>query len=143
MPRTIKAQHAGATFTRKTDRVYTHVVLGRLDVEKVVAQVRRHAADHIARSWPYFQQVAAGTYEHMRYVSPEEEKRAARFVEIGLEAAQKEHADKHEADVRKRRDASWEALAWAGRPDLAAKQVEKWRAPINCMAEVVAVPVQA
>lgn len=140
---TITATHNGVTFKRKTHRVYTHVIIGRLDVDALVRSSRRYAEESLRGAWDYYNEVANGTYKNMEYVSQENRDHHTKMVSLGLDGAIKLYADKAEVSARERAAKGWEQLAWAGRPDLAAKQVDEWKKPIHCYAEVLAIPVNA
>lgn len=141
--RTITATHDGLTFKRLTHRIYSHVIIGRPDIEAFVAQVRKGAEWNTRTNWRYYYEVADGSYRHMEYVSDAERERAKGLVALGIDAAIKQEVDKAEQRARKDKREKWEPLSWAGRPDLAAKQVAEWKKPIHCYAEVLAIPVDA
>jgi len=140
--RTTTATHDGVTFTRSTARTYTHVVIGRRDIEAAVRRDRITSEEMVRRDWAWYGEIAAGTYKHMEYVNEQQIARATKLIALGLEAATKLVADESEQRARQL-FAGWEALGWAGRPDLAVKEQRTWQAPIHCYAEVLIVPVQA
>ena len=141
--RNITATHDGVTFKRQTHRVYTHVIIGRLDVDALVRRNRSAAEEGIRGAWKFYTEVANGTYKYVDTMSQGNKDHANNLVSLGLDGAIKLLADKAEAAARERAAKGWESLAWAGRPDLAAKQVDEWKKPIHCYAEVLAIPVNA
>lgn len=143
MTRKLTATHAGQTFTRTTDRTYTHVIVGRLDLERAVERTRKDAADAMQRNWNYIQRCASDAptnHDHKDTITE-----CRRLVDLGLEQAIAETAYKAEKLLRdyEANRSPWVALAWVGRPDLVQKQIDYWRKPLHAMAEVLAIPVDA
>lgn len=142
--RKLTALHEGVTFTRTTARTYTHVVIGRYDIEARVKSARQHASEYLRRNWDYYAQLADGTYRYLAQTNPEQIARAEALVAMGVDAAAQHEADRAEANARKNITGEWEALGWCGRPDLAIKEANRYRAGADLgFAEVVVIPVQA
>jgi len=141
--RTITATHDGVTFKRQTHRNYSHVIIGLPDAEAVLRAYRESAEQDIRRSWSYYTKIVDGTYQYMEYVTEDSKAEAAKLVSLGLDGAIKLRMERSEELAKKRIARGWESLAWAGRPDLAAKQVDEWKKPIHCLGQVLAIPVDA
>lgn len=139
--RKLTAQYEGVTFTRTTARTYTHVVIGRKDLDAVIRQSVAYHRDYARRNWDYTKSVANGTYELMQYVEPERQEKAKELMAMGLDAAIEQAGAEAEANARARHCPDWVVLGWCGRPDLAVKEANTWRNPIHCMADVKIIPV--
>ena len=139
----LTAQYKGQTFTRTTDRVYTHIVVARYSHEHAVSQIAAYAADQIKTNFAYYLKVAAGTSGHTQ--SESQVQRAKEYVEGGLEASIARLAAKMTAEIADRKAKGfydkWNVIGWCGRPDLATKLLAQTSAPYY--AEVHIVPVDA
>jgi len=141
MTRKITATHNGAIFIRRTERIYSHAIIGRRDLAALSIRSQTSAEFTVRYDWPCILKVAAGTSRLSAYTRTEDRGRAIRLVEMGLDAAvaqaRKAVAD-HYASLP---PPSFEALAWVNRPDLAAAQIKRWSRPKLCWIDVMAVPV--
>lgn len=145
MTKTLTATFNGQTFTRKTDRTYTHVVLYRDSYELTLA-LRVERAKYEARvNYPYYVQQAnpetrkynpsaAQIADYQRITSLTQD-------EYLQELLAKAHACNEELKADGYFD-TYKALGWCGRPDLAQKSAQQARAK-NYYADIVVVPVNA
>lgn len=141
MTRKLTVAFEGQTFTRSTNRTYTHVVLVRNDLKKVLDRSALYAPID-KRSFGRLERIAAGTYEYMNQVNDDEIERAKFAVQMGF-ADYNLHLV---AEAVKRVSANfkphWYAEGWCGRLDLAQKLANKVStATYSVAAEVVIVPV--
>jgi len=141
--RTITATYDGVTFKRKTHRNYSHVIIGRLDVEKLVRCEREFAEKNLRSNWGFYTEVANGTHRNIETMSQAQLDEANHVASLGIDGAAKYRGDQAETRARNRAAKGWEPLAWAGRPDLAAKQVDEWKKSIHCFGQVLAIHVDA
>jgi len=141
MPRKLTATHEGQTFTRKTDRTYTHVVVVRNSLEKLQARAARYAEVSKAE-FLRLQEIVNGTYQYMRYVEEPQLERAKLAVQSGREAYNLELARLAVLREAERFDPSWRVAGWCGRLDLAQKlSAKETNADWSCAAEVCIVRV--
>jgi len=139
----LTAQYKGQTFTRTTDRVYTHIVVARYSHEHAVSQIAAYAVDLVQTNFAYYSRVVAGTSGHTQ--TEADVQRAKEFVEGGREASIARHTAKMTEEVAQRKAKGhydkWVVIGWCGRPDLATKLLAQTSAP--SYAEVHIVPVDA
>lgn len=117
----LKVVHDGVTYTRRTHRTYTHVVLARWDYDAQIARVRAEKIVGSRRSYEFLktQGEALPPFEEW---SPAE-------------------VERHVASINARRPATPKFNdSWCGRPDLAQKTAAKLTA--EGWIDVVIVPVQ-
>ena len=136
----------GQTFTRKSERTYTHLVLATSNLEHAISSVHERAnSNTFLRDYQYYCREADETtrkYSHS-------EKETALFKEIAAKALEQHRQDviaKDLATIEAHRLAGdfekFNVVGWCGREDLAEKSASSARAkPWN--DKVIVVPVTA
>ena len=124
----ITVTHAGQTFTRRTDRTYTHLILAKHNWAHDFEHAKKSAASTVEMNWAYYVREAGPRPQFDN--SPEELDRFRRIAAMGKEAYIAELTTAYQARVeasRQKYGDSFFAFAWAGRLDLAEKQAHKAR----------------
>jgi len=140
--RKLTVTHEGQTFTRTTQRTYTHVVLVKSDYAYAYATGTKGAADCARINYPYYVREAnPATRAHNQ-----DAKSIAAYTEIAaltIDEYAKRVSDVIAAKVDAMKAAGdfdrFGVFGWSGRLDLAQKEAE--RAKKHGYKEVVIVPV--
>lgn len=142
MARKLTVTHEGQTFTRKTDRVYTHVVLVRNSLPKLQERAARYAPMGKSDA-DYYRSMIDGTWGHSRTPNDTELATARKLVEMGLDAFNQERIAAAVLRTAKNFNPGWQVQGWCGRIDLAQKLRDSaLRADYSVVADAVIVPVQ-
>lgn len=141
MTHKLTVTHDGQTFTRSTNRTYTHVVLVRNDLKKVLDRSALYAPID-KKSFNRLEEIVAGTYQYMNQVNEDEVGRAMFAVQMGFADYNRhlvtEAVKRASADFKPH----WYVAGWCGRPDLAQKlRDQELKVAHSVAAEVVIVPV--
>jgi hypothetical protein len=141
MARKLTATHDGQTFTRKTDRTYTHVVLVRMSLRKLQDRAHRYSAISKNGAAHYLSAID-GTWKYSHQPDPSYVTLAKEIQEFGLEEVNRRRAAAAVLRTAAEFDPGWKAHGWCGRPDLAQKLKasvlgNEW----SCVEEAVIVPV--
>lgn len=125
MPKhTCTATYASQVFTRKTDRIYTHVVIARPSLDEAIAHVHGEAnGKTFAKDYAYYCREADDATREFEHT----EQQIARYRTIASKPFaeyQTEWIAEHLAIVEKQRREGWfdtfRVVGWCGRSDLAA-----------------------
>lgn len=126
------ATYNGQTFTRKTDRVYTHTVVSKPahTYEQALAAAKafkQYGADWIA----YCQEAMSPDYKYASVNTDAQRAEYARHVEVGLDVINAEVSARFVAAVEaSNAENHYETFynnGWCGRFDLAQKLADKMR----------------
>lgn len=137
----LSVTHEGRVYTRTTDRTYSHVILAKLNREQDEKAWRGDVEANWKSNFNYFVQEAG---PNARYTSQHDAEGLAdirKWAAMGAEGYKAHLLREVEERLAKTDYVTHFAFAWAGRPDLATKQVEKARA--GFYLDVIAVAVQA
>src|ERR1700693_5084008 len=131
MKRKLSVTHAGQTFTRTTERTYTHVVLVKSDYAHVYAGAIKGAADVARVNYPYYIKEANPATRQYKHSDAE----LARFAEIATmtidqyaQYASDKAAERVDADLAAGAFDKFGPIGWCGRLDLARKQADQAKA---------------
>lgn len=147
MPKhTYTATYAGQTFTRKSDRIYTHVVIATPSLASAIAHRHEEVnSNTFARNYAYFcreADKATRKYDHTPAEIEKFQKIAAQPFAEYRAARLAEWLGAIETERQKGFFEKYQVVGWAGRPDLAQKSAASAKAkPWN--ADVKIVPVTA
>jgi hypothetical protein len=142
--KTYRVVHNGVEYTRRTERIYTHLVLVRRDYE---AELKSQILMARERAWddhPFFVREANPQTRVYKDITPETLALYEHAASLTREQFADEQGEQARARVEERRAKgvfdTLGALTWCGRPDLAMKEEAKARAT-GYWAEVVVLPV--
>ena len=142
MTKKLVVVHAGQTFTRMTNRTYTHVILAKRDFTQDQARSIQEAVYSARLNYPYYvgeANPATRKHGHNEVTLERFIKIAAMTVEQYVQQCTDNAIAYTDADRDKGPYDRFGALAWAGRLDLANKEAE--RARKNGFIDVIIVPV--
>jgi len=137
----VSVTFAGQTFTRATNRTYTHVVLCKSDYEKDLQNAKNNAAADIKINWDYYVREAGASprFKH----EPAEITRFQEIVAPGFDGATKAAIANAVAKIEQQKTNGYYekfgAYSWCGRIDLARAQANK-AAEWNTDVTIVPVP---
>lgn len=144
MPKkTYRVPYEGHTFTRKTERTYTHVVIvcRSYAVEHALAGQRAREQVQYNRAY-HLQEADPATRQHTH--SDEALARFTRYAAMTQEQQEAEYVAEAEADIERQRAKGaydgYGPLTWCGRGDLAEKEAQRARGK-GYYADVKVLPV--
>lgn len=127
--KTYKVTVDGFTFTRRTDRTYSHVVVSRSNKEADLARAIERAEYDAKTNWAFYIREAGPNPQFANQHSVEQlarYKRIASLTQAQYLAEQVEEATARIADQEANGYyTKLNAFAWCGRLDLAQKQVDQ------------------
>lgn len=131
MARNITVQHEGFTFTRRTERSYTHLVVCRRNFEHERLRDADLVRERVLHNWSFYVKVANGTEEHPEVTTQELRERSQRYVAAGrngaIKLAQEEWAMRQAAEQQASGN-GFLAYSWHTRRDLAERAANEARA---------------
>lgn len=127
------ATHEGQTFTRKSDRTYTHVVVATGNPDFDIASVHGRAnSDSFINEYEYFCREANETTRKYDNHSPAQIAEFKRVAAMTLVEYRNEWVAERMAKIEAHRQAGlyekYNVVGWCGRPDLAVKSAASARA---------------
>lgn len=123
MARKLTAVFEGQTFSRRTDRTYTHVVIAKGNKANDLAHAKQRAEWDVKNNWAYYVREAdeaTRNYSH----TDDEIARFKHIVELGKAGYLAERIAASVERIEKADYTSYTAVAWCGRLDLANKQAD-------------------
>ncbi|MDO9252599.1 MAG: hypothetical protein Q7U48_13750 [Hydrogenophaga sp.] len=141
MARKLTATHDGETFTRTTNRAYSHIVVVRPSLDKTLARAARNAPIS-QRDFSRLVEVANNTYELMQYVNEAQIEEAKFAIQMGYADYNQHLVSKAVVRASTNFDPHWYVAGWCGRLDLAQKlSAKETTSEWSVAAEVAIVPV--
>jgi hypothetical protein len=149
MPKHVYQVSGLPQFTRSTDRIYTHAVIGWHSPTKAAARTERDRAAHLRGfrgHWLYYKSLAEATDSQLK-TAYRNGKTVAEFREyvnaiIADYPTAESYSEAHYQNLLAKASqpaTEPQVFTWCGRPDLAAKEVAKYSKDYD---SVVAIPVE-